>query len=274
MENNDNNNGNTDDDIEKVLILPLNEDSKKITQVLSNDTALKILELLAQKPMSATAIADEMGMALTTIKYNLDALIESDLIKVNQTRWSKKGRKIKVYAPVRKLIVVVPGGGRPDKTSVIGMLQKYLGMIGAAIFASFGIEYLAKLSGSITGPQSVPQSGLFDSMVEPAAFTYDLQDTVLMQANNTLYESAPVADTLANGTLRVAEEATVNVTTESLPTAAPVEMEIAAKSMEPVSLGVMDQGLASHIGLWFFFGCMFIILFLLVRELYYRKKSI
>ena len=275
-DNNTNNNNNTnhDDNTEKVLILPLNADSKKITQTLSNDTALKILELLAQQPMSATAVSEELDLALTTIKYNLDALIESDLIKVNKTKWSKKGREIKIYEPVQKLIVVVPGGGKSDKSSIISMLQKYLGMIGAAIFASFGIEYLAKLTGSSIGFRSVPEAGVSDRMVESVAIAGDVPEVAVMQLNDSL--SAPVADAMVNDTVRVVEEvveeAAVEVATESLPTVAPVEM--AAKSMEPVALDAINQGLASHIGLWFFFGCMFVILFLLIRELYYRKKSI
>ena len=46
---------------EKVLILPLGEESKKITQTLSNDSARQVLELLTDKPMSASEIARELG---------------------------------------------------------------------------------------------------------------------------------------------------------------------------------------------------------------------
>ncbi|HIE32311.1 MAG TPA: ArsR family transcriptional regulator, partial [Methanosarcinales archaeon] len=101
---------------EKVLILPLGEESKKVTKVLSNDSARQVLEMLADKPMSASDIAEELEIPLTTAKYNLDALIESGLIKVKETKWSVKGRKIKIYAPIRKLIVVVPD--KTDKKSV------------------------------------------------------------------------------------------------------------------------------------------------------------
>ena len=127
---------------EKVLILPLNEDSKKITQVLSNDKAMKVMEILADTPMSATDIAEKMGMALTTIKYNIDALVEADLIKVKQTKWSKKGREIKIYEPVQKIIVVAPGGTKGDKSSILNMLKKYLVMVGGAVFAATGLEAL------------------------------------------------------------------------------------------------------------------------------------
>ena len=268
MENNvDENN---DDNTEKVLILPLNSDSKKITQTLSNDTALKILELLAQQPMSTTAISEELDLALTTIKYNLDALIESDLIKVNKTKWSKKGREIKIYEPVQKLIVVVPGGGKSDKSSIIGMLQKYLGMIGAAIFASFGIEYLAKLTGSSTNMQAAPDMAESGRMVEAMAVAEEAEEVAVMQLNDSLYESAPVAEALVNDTAQIVEEAAMDAA--PMLADAPAEMDMAAKSMEPVVAETINQGLTSHIGLWFFFGCMFIIMFLLIRELYYRKK--
>jgi predicted transcriptional regulator len=132
---------------EKVLILPLNEGSKKITQILSNDRAMKVLEILTDKPMSATDVAEKLSMPLTTVKYNLDALVEVDLIKVKQTKWSKKGREIKIYEPVQKFIVVAPGSIQKDKSSVLSMLKKYLGLVAGAAFAATGLEALARSRG-------------------------------------------------------------------------------------------------------------------------------
>ena len=48
---------------------------KKITQILSNGTSLKILELLGEKGMSASDIAEKLNLPLTTVKYNLDSLL-------------------------------------------------------------------------------------------------------------------------------------------------------------------------------------------------------
>lgn len=131
-----------DDSNEKVLILPLGEESKKITQTLSNDSARHVLELLADKPMSASEIAEELDIPLTTVKYNLDALIESGLITIKHTKWSVKGREIKVYAPIRKLIVVVPD--KTDKKSVVNILKGYLGVLLGAIGISVIIEWWHK----------------------------------------------------------------------------------------------------------------------------------
>ncbi|WP_269850020.1 ArsR/SmtB family transcription factor [Methanosarcina horonobensis] len=127
----------------RVLVLPVNGDSRKITQILSNETSLKILELLGKKSMSATNIAEELNLPLTTVKYNLDSLVESDLIKVKQIKWSQKGRQVKIYESVEKLIVLVPSRNPIDKLSIISLLQKYIGVIGAAVFAAAGIEYLS-----------------------------------------------------------------------------------------------------------------------------------
>ncbi|MCK4929155.1 MAG: hypothetical protein KAR76_05415, partial [Methanosarcinales archaeon] len=45
---------------EKLIILPLGEESKKITQVITNDTARQIIELLADHSMSVSDIAHKL----------------------------------------------------------------------------------------------------------------------------------------------------------------------------------------------------------------------
>jgi len=251
---------------EKVLILPLNEESKKITQTLSNDTSLKILELLAQEPLSATAIADELEIALTTVKYNLDALIESDLIKVKQTRWSRKGREIKIYEPVQKLIVVVPGRRNPDRSSIAGILRKYLGIGAAAVFASAGLEYLSRI-GSF-GIMAPPERNAL-SVPESRAF---MEEAQMMPPNETVYDSMQTGASLLNGT----EDSIAEAAVESAPLP-PATAEALSKSAENIATPVADAlnyDPTSHIGIWFFFGCMFVIFFLMIREIYYRKKSL
>jgi DNA-binding transcriptional ArsR family regulator len=128
---------------DRVMVLPVNEDSRKITQTLSNETSLKVLELLGKKSLSATDIAEELKIPLTTVKYNLDSLVDSDLIKVKQIKWSRKGRQVKIYEAMEKLIILVPSRNPVDKISIINLLQQYIGVIAAAFFAAAGIEYLS-----------------------------------------------------------------------------------------------------------------------------------
>ncbi|MCX9083363.1 MAG: helix-turn-helix domain-containing protein [Candidatus Methanoperedens sp.] len=131
---------------EKLLILPLGEESKKITQVISNDTARQIIELLADVALSANDIAQRLQVPLTTITYNLENLESVGLIKVEKIKYSEKGREVKIYAPVRKLIILVPE--KTDRNSVADILRKYLGMILTAFFASSLIEFFVRKPGN------------------------------------------------------------------------------------------------------------------------------
>ena len=302
-----------EDGYEKVLVLPFSEDSKKVAKALSNDTSMKILDLLAEKPMSATAIAEDLGLALTTVKYNLDTLIESDLIKVKETKWSKKGRQIKIYDPVQKLIVVAPG--KADKSSIMGMLQKYIGMITAAVFAAFGVEHLAGSANIGTAPQQAMMADLAmtketpavmatnDSMYEaprmleaeemvemaemaPMAEVVDesapFVESVAVDSNGTFYEEgmafdAPMESTGGYGEGMLFDAPMENGSSDMVTTAmdtvqnnVSIPPEIAS---DAASQGLIPYDLASHAGVWFFFGCMFIIVLLLIREVYIRRKS-
>lgn len=99
---------------EKLLVLQLSEDCKKIARLLSNETSIRILRLLSKKSMSAGDLADELQVRLNTLKYNLDSLLEVGLIRVIQIKWSQKGREVKIYEAVEKVIILLPGKKCPD----------------------------------------------------------------------------------------------------------------------------------------------------------------
>jgi ArsR family transcriptional regulator, arsenate/arsenite/antimonite-responsive transcriptional repressor len=110
---------------EKLLILQISEDSRKIARILSNEISIRILKLLDRKSMSAADIADELGVRLNTLKYNLDSLLEVGLIRVRQVKWSRKGREIKVYETVGKTIILLPGKRIPDMSFILTMLRQH-----------------------------------------------------------------------------------------------------------------------------------------------------
>ena len=101
---------------EKLLILQLSDDCRKIARLLSNETSIKILKLLHKRSMSAGDLADELQMRLNTLKYNLDSLLEVGLIRVRQIKWSRKGREVKIYEAVEKVIILLPGKKNPDNS--------------------------------------------------------------------------------------------------------------------------------------------------------------
>ncbi len=264
---------------EKLLILPLGEESKKITQVISNDTARQIIELLADAPLSASDIAERLQAPLTTITYNLENLESVGLVKVERIRYSEKGREVKIYAPVRKLIVVVPE--KTDKKSVADVLRKYLGVILAAVLASSLIEFFMRSA-------KVVQT-----------YDYSLNEVPVPPP-----VIAPTPDGMVNETVKGGEIITGAVPTpvatpmvpplpESIPAAthivpAPTSVYANATATPvPVQPSILDSGavskaapdiftnianmIAAHPGLVFFLGCIFIIAIFAVVE--YRKRK-
>jgi ArsR family transcriptional regulator len=107
---------------EKLLVLQLSEDCRKIARLLSNETSIRILKLLDKRSMSTSDLADELHMRLNTLKYNLDSLLEAGLIRIRQVKWSRKGREIKIYEAVEKIIILLPGKKNPDTSFIFTKL--------------------------------------------------------------------------------------------------------------------------------------------------------
>jgi predicted transcriptional regulator len=133
-----------------LLVLPLGDESKLITQTIANDTARQILELLAEGAMSTSAIAKRLEIPLTTAQYNVEKLIEAKLVVVEKTKYSEKGREVKLYAPARRMIVLVPAN--TSRQAVMDVLKKYLVLLPLAGFAALMIELAMQfLNGNIPG---------------------------------------------------------------------------------------------------------------------------
>ena len=275
-----------DTDDEKVLILPLGEESKKITQTLSNDSARQVLELLADKSMSASDIAEELDIPLTTVKYNLDALIESGLITIKHTKWSVKGRKIKIYAPAHKLIVVVPD--KADRKSVVDILRRYLGVLLGAAGVSAMIEWwhqplftgtqkalrdvAEETASGIPAPTPVEMPPPMEGA--PPAPVY-----APTPVNLTMAGGGNVSDALSRGPGVAVEEAVATCTPASAPVPdvmppVPEPTLMASPAMKGAGMPSIDlpQMLGSHPGVWFFFGCIFVVVLLVLLE--YRRKGV
>ena len=268
MENNDRDAVNEDiiydiNNSEKLLVLPLGEDSKKITQVISNDTAREIIELLAEHSMSASDIAKKLNVPLTTVKYNLENLVEVGLAKIERIKYSEKGRQVKVYAPVRKLIVVVPE--KMDNGSIVDILKKYLGVILAAVLATGLVELLTgpyfKSNKTMMSPQEF-EGMSSDEMVSNVS--YYARDVAGSAANETANKMM-VNDTLGAVVSEVAQEAA------SMPTALPTHF-VESIGMDTAQKAA-DTGLVFDNGLWFLFGCVFIIAAVIIVDYYRIRKK-
>lgn len=110
---------------EKLLILQLSEDSMKVARLLSNETSIRVLKMLEKRSMSAGDLANELEIRLNTLKYNLDSLLEAGLIRVRQVKWSRKGREIRVYEAVEKVIILLPGENDAKTSLILNILREH-----------------------------------------------------------------------------------------------------------------------------------------------------
>ena len=84
----------------KNLILLSLEDNKinKIANVVSNESCKKILDFLANKEYSTESeLAEKLSIPISTVHYNLQQLMDSGLVTVDEFHYSEKGREVNRY---------------------------------------------------------------------------------------------------------------------------------------------------------------------------------
>lgn len=115
---------------EPFMLVSLEEaKSKKLAQVLSNDTATKILSLLTKGKATESDIAKKLNIPISTIHYNLKQLVEAKLVTTREFHYSTKGREVLHYQLANKYIIIAPQEERES------FLQKLKGLLPATIIA-------------------------------------------------------------------------------------------------------------------------------------------
>ncbi|GEM_PF-140624 len=141
----------------KIIVMPLDDNSKEISLALANDTARKILSLLSDKPMTLTEICAELEIALSTGEYSLKKLQDTGLIKIIGTKQSEKNVEMKIYAPEEKFIVIAPKSMRKEDT--ISALKSLLPLLAIGIIVlGFGIYILNQSQMPFINPTTTNQA--------------------------------------------------------------------------------------------------------------------
>jgi len=255
----------TDAEDEKLLILPLNdENSKKISQIISSDTARAILEVIASAPRSTTEIAEKLGIPLTTVQYNLEKLRDAGLVKVARTKYSKKMKPVKLYTPQRKLVVIVPE--KTEKQDVIATLKRYLTVIAFAVIGSGAVELLArKLRTPVL--EEAARSIQDEGAPLPAPTPVPAPMSTPTPVPTTVPAPTPVPTPMPTPALAPAPMPAPTPT--PAPLYAPLETPLPEKALDTLS----GFDIAAHPGLWFLFGALFIILVAFLLDYIGRKKG-
>ncbi|PIZ82926.1 hypothetical protein COX97_02300 [Candidatus Pacearchaeota archaeon CG_4_10_14_0_2_um_filter_05_32_18] len=142
----------------KYIMLELDDEKLKIlSDVLSNKTAKKILEYLADKEASEGEISSELNLPANTVNYNIKNLIEAGLIETGKNwKWSVKGKKILKYKVANKKIIISPKSsssvnkilGAFAVTGVFALVIKLFGLTqnNAGTNSNYATDYDMELS--------------------------------------------------------------------------------------------------------------------------------
>ena len=123
----------------KLIITPLDDSTKKISQVLANDTCRAILDAVSNEPLSSSQISEKLNHPLTTIDYNVKKLSEVGLITVHHRRWSPKGKKVNYYAPAEKFILIAP---KMPSEKIFRTLKSLIPVVAVLAVISGALEFL------------------------------------------------------------------------------------------------------------------------------------
>ena len=137
--------------------------AQKIAKAMASPTAGDLFNTLSDGPLTATALAERTGFPLTTVKYHLNNLLDADLIEVVDSRWSEKGREMKIYG-VKDQVVVLAPRKRPDVRQIV---ERY-GVIAGAVAVGCGVVLAIPNMLSRILPQTTPGVAVAREITEVA----------------------------------------------------------------------------------------------------------
>ena len=125
-----------------VFLEPGDERAQKIAKAMGSQTANDILQILGEGPRSLTDITERLNIPMNTAKYHVENLLDAGLIAVEKTRYSIKGREVKIYMLTNQLLVVAP-----RQSNVRSLLLKYASLFGIVAVCSVMLAILSPVIG-------------------------------------------------------------------------------------------------------------------------------
>jgi len=167
---------------DEVIILEAGQEkAQKFIRVMSNQNASDVLSLLKDGGgLRLSDIAERLGMSLNATKYHVENMMDAGLLEISNTRYSVKGRKVKIYRMKNQIFIVAPG--MTEKKQIISAVMKYGSFLGMYILIAIGLFVLVPqpelagtlpLSGSIlpAGTEAVADQGFVAALLIAAVIT-------------------------------------------------------------------------------------------------------
>jgi DNA-binding transcriptional ArsR family regulator len=126
---------------ENVIVLePGDERATKVAKAIGSPIAGDILRFLGEGETSVSDITERLSIPFNTAKYHIDNLVDAGLISVVDTKYSVKGREVKIYSLTNQVLIVAP-----PKSNVRDLILKYASLFVIVIVGALGITLVSPL---------------------------------------------------------------------------------------------------------------------------------
>jgi len=229
------------------LLVNLREDkAKKLAQVIANESCRKILDYLTEKSATESQLASRLDIPLSTVHYNMQALVNAGLVQAEEFHYSPKGREVLHYQLANKYIIIAP-------KSTYGIKEKLKSILPITVF----IGALAFIV------QFFSQSRIMATSTQLA------RDTAQVVQEKVIVDELTSAG--APAVKVAAEEGVKSVGVSAAQIAADVTTTTTTTTLPPPE--VIIQAVTPSLALWFFLGVVTaFVLYLLIDYLFYKKK--
>jgi DNA-binding transcriptional ArsR family regulator len=247
---------------ESFMLVSLKEDkAKKLAQVMSNPSCIKILEYLAGKDATETQVAKDLKIPLSTVHYNLQQLVDAKLVIVDEFHYSEKGREVNHYKLANKYIIIAP---QEDNPNFLQHLKKYI----PVTLITLGLAAVLKTMQLFTGTSAVTtlQAPLADAAQKSAA---DAGTETIIAMNKQAAGAAQVASTeVARTTAAESQNAFMQ---ETVNQSAPIATQNFVAPEPLVHAPWWQSPLIDY----FIAGAIFVLLVMVIIEAiyYWRRKQ-
>ncbi len=101
---------------------------------MASQTANDMIQAFGGRSMTSTEVAGHLNIPVTTATYHIENLLDAGILEVADTRWSKKGREVKIYGLTNQVLIIAP-----PVSDLRSVLQKYTALFGVFLIMSMAL---------------------------------------------------------------------------------------------------------------------------------------
>jgi predicted transcriptional regulator len=162
---------------EIIFLEPGEERAQNIVKAMSHQNAGEVVQLLSQNgPLRLSDIAERMHLSLNAAKYHIENLMTAGILEISNTRYSVKGKKVKIYRLKNQVFIVSPHMN--SLAQVRTVLMKYCAALTlfVGVFGVVMVQPVARLpsvpmqniAGAILSGSGAPTAVMTNTTVIPA----------------------------------------------------------------------------------------------------------